>query len=349
MEYKPLYGVWELTLRCNAHCLHCGSSADKKTREELTLERCLRLTEELAELGNERMILSGGEPLLRKEWYEIGKALREKGIETGIITNGSLVEKNLDKLCELGLFAIGFSVDGEEETHDMIRGVEGLHKKVFSAIRELKNREQAVSIVTSVSKYNINELEKIRNRLYAYKVDAWQLQVASPFGNMCEHGDKVIDKDEYLELANFIVETRDLMMPHVNVQAADCIGYYDSYEYLLRDAPWQGCQAGMQVIGIEANGNIKGCLSLMWPQYVEGNVKEKSLKEIWNNPDGFAYNRKFSVEQLQGKCNGCEHGERCRGGCTNNSYAFSGKEHGSPYCLHMMEKAEELVGAENCL
>jgi len=347
MEHKPLMGVWELTLRCNAHCLHCGSSANKQTREELTLEKCLDLAQELAELGNERMILSGGEPLLRKEWYEIGKALREKGIETGIITNGSLVEQNLDKLCELGLFAVGLSVDGEEEIHDMIRGVEGLHRKVFSAIRELKNRGQAVSIVTSVSKYNINELEKIRNRLYAYKVDAWQLQVASPFGNMCEHSDKVLNREEYLGLANFIAETRNLMMPYVNVQAADCIGYCDNYENLLRDAPWQGCQAGMQVIGIEANGNIKGCLSLMWPQYIEGNVKEKSLKEIWNNPDGFSYNRKFSVEQLQGECKNCENGERCRGGCTNNSYAFSGKEHGSPYCLHVMEKAEELVGAEN--
>jgi len=327
--------------------LHCGSSADKKTRKEMTLGESFKLADELAELGNRRIILSGGEPFLRKEWYDIAKYLRKKDIEVGIITNGSLVEKNLDKICEADLFAMGFSVDGEEETHDMLRGVPGLHKKVFSSIKELKKRGQAVSIVTSVSKYNIQELEKIRNRLFAYKIDAWQLQVAAPFGNMCEHSNKVVSRQEYLQLARFIAETRAMWMPYINVQPADCIGYFSSFENYLRDSKWQGCQAGLQVIGIEANGNIKGCLSLMWPEYVEGNAREKSLREIWNNPQAFSYNRKFSVEQLQGNCRGCEYGEMCRGGCTNNSAAFSGKQHGSPYCLHLIEKenAQEIAKA----
>lgn len=338
MELNPYMVVWEYTLMCDSKCIHCGSNAKKARTDELTTAEALSLVNQIAEIGFKKVILSGGEPTLRNDWSNIARAITEKGVEFGIISNAlSWNSKTIDKLVSLNPFAIGLSIDGMQEVHDYLRGVKGSYDKVFSSISELKKRNQAVCAVTSVNKMNIDELFKIRNQLYVSHVDAWQIQVASPMGRMKEHGDIVLDRKDYPQLARFISETRKVL-PNMNVKAGDCVGYYGSLEEGIRDSLWEGCGAGIYGTGIESNGNVKGCLSLTSSVAVEGNIRQKSLREIWENPDGFRYNRHFSVSDLKGQCKGCFYGEKCRGGCNSQSLSFFGEFNHAPFCLHKIEE-----------
>lgn len=97
-------------------------------------------------------------------------------------------------------------------------------------------------------------------------------------------------------------------------------------------AVYLGCQAGLTNIGIDSVGNVRGCESMYDESFIEGNLREKSLYEIWNNPDAFSYNRKFTMNQLTGKCKDCEYGCKCAGGCRSYNYFTHGKMYDSLFC-----------------
>lgn len=338
MKLDPKAVVWELTLECDSKCLHCGSNALNRRKNELNTDESLNLVNQIADAGFKYLFLSGGEPTLRKDWYEISKEARKRKLNTGIISNALAWDNEmLEKICESDFFSVGFSVDGEEKVHDYLRGVDGSHKKVFDYIRELKKRGQTICAVTSVNKMNMPELKKIRNRLIVYGVDAWQMQIASPMGRMKSHRDIVLNENEYHELAEFAVETRERLADK-NIVVADCIGYYGKLEGKLRNQEWAGCGAGLQCAGIRANGDVVGCLSMWKKGYSEGNIRDTSLKEIWENPNGFQYNRNFSVDNLKGQCSGCKYGGKCRGGCNSQAVAFFDEFNHSPYCLLKIEE-----------
>ena len=114
------------------------------------------------------------------------------------------------------------------------------------------------------------------------------------------------------------------------------IGYYTDAEPYLRGnfngAPFRGCTAGLDGIGIDSIGNVRGCESMYDDCFIEGNLREKSLAEIWNNPDGFAYNRKFTPDLLTGKCKACDKARYCAAGCRSYNHFVHGKLYESPFC-----------------
>jgi len=339
-KYKPRSAVWEITLQCNLSCLHCGSSATtQKRNDELSTSEAMNLIHDLKELGNKRMVLSGGEPLLRKDWYDLGKELRSLDIDTAIISNGYAIGRDeIRKIKELELYAMGLSIDGLAETHDFVRGREGSFNKNIQTITKLKSEGVPVSINTAVNHKNIDDLIELRDLFLEKGVDAWQLQVAAPFGRMGTGETKhmMVSKAEYIALANFIVNTkRDF--PEIAVGAADCIGYYYFKPGVLYDFSWKGCQAGIQGIGIESDGAVKGCLSLR-EEFIEDNIRNRSLKDIWCDEDSFDFTRNFDIDSLEGACNDCEYGQDCRGGCTVTVNSFQGKLGDNPLCLHSLAK-----------
>ncbi|MFO8052318.1 MAG: SPASM domain-containing protein [Thermoplasmatota archaeon] len=101
---------------------------------------------------------------------------------------------------------------------------------------------------------------------------------------------------------------------------------------------WKGCTAGLRSIGITSNGGIVGCLSMGNEDHIEGNIRERSLKEIWEDPNAFAYNRKFSKKDLGPNCEGCRYWKKCKGGCASVSLALTGEFHNDPYCFRRIEK-----------
>lgn len=347
-QFAPRYCVWELTLACNMRCIHCGSAAGATRAEELTGDEALALADELATLGARRVTLSGGELLLRDDWHLIAERLIRRGVRVGIITNGFLIGRHIERIRELRrLEVIGISIDGTRETHDAIRGVPGSWDRVVEAFDELKRLGVYTAAITSVCKMNMGELDELHDTLVPLGVKAWQLQTIFGGGRMRAHREILPEPADITGIAAFIARKR--RASPLNVFPADCIGYFTGLEPLIRETPWSGCYAGCLVVGIESNGNVKGCLSLA-PEmaesnpFVEGNVRERSLTDIWRDPERFAYNRNFSVETLTGFCGSCEHRLLCRAGCTAMAYYVTGTTTENPFCMHRVEQHARPAG-----
>lgn len=340
-KYSPgriTHAVWELTLMCNMRCLHCGSYAGSPRKDELSLERCLDLVDEMVDLGLQRITLSGGEPFLRKGWDVIAERLIKKGVLVGVISNGWFVEKNLDKIKKLKDFdVIAMSLDGLRETHDTFRRTPGSYDRILRAFLQLKKIGIRTASITCVSKYNIHQLDTIHDVLQSHGVYAWQVQPIFVGGRTREYEDMVLPTRDLYRVAKFL--SRKMRVSPMNVFPADGVGYYSRFEKVIRPDGWPGCQAGLCAIGIEANGNIKGCLSL-YPEaqednpFVEGNVKEKSLREIWEDPEAFAYNRQFDPQKAEGFCKTCQYLEECRCGCSAEAFSLTRTTYNNPYCLY---------------
>jgi len=340
-RYQPDCAVWELTLLCNFRCIHCGGSAGLSRKDELTFAEMTKVAEDLKRINFRRVSLIGGETFLRKDWYEIAKMIADHGLGITYVTNGSLFPDN-DKLVKQVLDTnpqvIGFSLDGgTAETHDHIRGYKGSFAKIFESLELFKDKVRNLSIITSVNKLNIHELPLIRELILGKHI-AWQIQIVSKKGCRFDDG-HFINKDEYLQVAKFIHESaKQYSVEELPIAGADDMGYY-SKEYpfcTINYDCWDGCKAGRSNLGIQSNGNIKGCDSL--PDiYVEGNVRERSLYEIWTDPKSFSYTRNFDTGLLKGCCAKCPHGTTCKGGCVDFSHSVSGHAFENSYCLYANE------------
>jgi radical SAM protein with 4Fe4S-binding SPASM domain len=340
--YFPRVGVWELTLACNLNCRHCGSRAGKAREDELTLPEARRLCAELAELKCRFMTLSGGEPILRKDWVLIAETLVDAGVTTGMISNGRSWSKDIAKTAKtIGLESVAFSLDGFEASHDYQRRLAGHWKMAISAIDSAISAGLTTSVVTTINNRNLHELEGLRELLAAHGVRRWQVQFATPTGNMAENRGLMMEPKDVLHAVPLIARMcRDDQRP--KVYPGHDVGYFGDPEEHLRDpmAPipfWTGCSAGCSAIGIESNGNIKGCLSLPSElngvtSFVEGNIRTSPLKEIWYRKGAFAYNREFTTESLGGFCRTCDYNDICRGGCTWSCFAEKEFVRDNPYC-----------------
>jgi len=351
--FWPSYVVWETTLRCNMRCQHCGSVAGDAREGELDPEEALDLSRQLVAMGTENIILSGGETLMRDDWADIAGCLLELGAQVGIITNGIALDSDqvLATMQQLhqrsgGTFGLGISLDGVEQAHESIRGIKGSFKRTVRAMERARDAGLRVFVLTTVHRQNFDDLPKLRDLIFELEPFAWQFQTVNVYGRMKDRRDWLLTEEQYVGLAEFLAENRRLRPERPRTDPADCVGYFTDMERQLRDSPWAGCQAGIRVLGIESNGNIKGCLSLLDPVFVEGNVRETSLEEIWDGAGAFAYNREFTPEKLEGLCAGCEHGQRCVAGCRGVAHSITGSFHSAPYCLHGFRQRDK-IGTDN--
>ena len=334
--YELMRCVWEITLACCFSCRYCGSGGGRPRSGELTTEECLRVADELAALGCRRVSLIGGEVFLRPDWQRITARLAGHGIRVNIITNGFLMtERLLKELKETGAESVSVSVDGPREVHDRYRQA-GSFERALAALKALTGAGIPASVISTLNAENVRCLEDLYQTLKAYPIYAWQLQACSPMGNAAKEG--VSFAFDFTEVISFVERHRRTAPFRLGV--ADNIGYFTPEEGSLRGvqngkAVFRGCSAGIAGIGIDSVGNVRGCESLYDARFNEGNLREKSLKEIWEDPDAFAYNRKFSPEQLSGACASCEMGPYCAGGCRSYNYFVHGKLYESPACARI--------------
>jgi radical SAM protein with 4Fe4S-binding SPASM domain len=246
---------------------------------------------------------------------------------------------------------VGFSLDGLERTHDCVRKARQSYRKVLEAVDATVRVGLPVVAVTHITHRNLDEIEELHGRLHRHGVFIWQVQLGVPMGNMAGEREALLDHADVVQLIPRLAAlNRAGRAPRV--VSADNVGYFSDFEAELRRPGseidfWLGCRAGIDVVGIESHGDVKGCLSLPSElngrrDFIEGNLRQRSLAAMWNDPDGFAYNRKFHPDQLQGSCRGCEYGEICRGGCTWTAVCNTGRPHDFPACYH---RGLELAGA----
>jgi len=332
MNYQLKCAVWEFTLKCNLRCSHCGSSAGVPRESELSTKECFKLCEELADLGCEDVSLMGGEPFLRKDWFQVAQCIKDLGMNLNFVSNGTILEKYIDKISKFQPKVIGISLDGMKETHELIRG-RGTWEKIVRTIDLLREKEIQTTIITTVSKLNFKDLPKMKDLLFKKNVN-WQIQVAMPFGNFKK--EQMLTKEEFYAVALWIAKERiKNKFDDLPVIGAHCFGYRSK---ILPGCHWEGCSAGITAIGITSDGGIVGCLSMGNNRFIEGNVREKSLKEIWENPNSFSYNRKFDKTKLGPNCRNCKYAVKCKGGCDAMSYTITNQFHNNPYCFYNIEK-----------
>ena len=353
-DWRPRNCVWELTLACNLRCRHCGSRAGEKREKELSTGECLNAVAQLAELGCELITLSGGEPTLRKDWDQIARAIASRNIYVNMVTNGvypsdSAAKEVAARARDAGLCNVGVSLDGPREVHEQIRGA-NTYDRTLGSIGQFRAAGLNVTVLTTVGQFNLRRLEEVRRIAINAGAASWRVQLAKPMGAMADRRDLVLRPRQILELVPWLARLK--REKGINVQVGDSIGYYGPHDKVLRgwgwrarQECWQGCQAGLQAIGIEADGGVKGCLSLQAKfegrdPFIEGNLRGESLADIWRRPGAFAYNRDFTVDALTGPCQGCRYGWLCRGGAHCMAAASSGTLTENDFCFYHLASQE---------
>ncbi|MCP4603992.1 MAG: radical SAM protein [Proteobacteria bacterium] len=343
-SWIPRFCVWEITLACNAQCIHCGSSAGSPRKNELDTKEAFSLIESLAALGCRSVTLSGGEPILRDDWPMLVEAIHRVGMRAELITNGLVVAEQADAIARAGFFAVSFSVDGPIEVHDRLRRAPQALTRLLAGAAELKQRGVRLGAVTQVNRLNWDRLEEIYDQLVEHGFEGLQIQLTLPYGRAARIDRKLCLLPEDLPTLEKKVLDLTKRGP-LFLQTADTIGYFSRNEPRLRagypgkNKFWTGCQAGLQVVGITSDGTIRGCLS-MPAHFDEDNIRNRPLEEIWNAPDTFAYNRRFSIRDLDDDCAKCAFCRVCRGGCTALAFATTGGTAHNRYCLHRLAEQQ---------
>ncbi len=327
---------WELTLACTLRCMHCGSQAGRARDNELSLDECLAVADQLVALGCKECTMIGGEVFLYRGWQELSAYLTDKGIRVNIVSNGySMGMAEIEQIHQAGLVNVGLSVDGMEAHHNMIRGRSDAFRRLETAFDLLNSEGIEVGAMTSLMQFNCADLPELYEFLLDHGVQVWQLQLVSPMGNMAGKSDFITRPDQVRKVIQFIRDAnKDRRMV---VIAADSIGYFDENEAYIRGRSslincWGGCSAGISGLFIDSVGNVKGCGALYADGFIEGNVRLRPLADIWNDEHAFAYNRQFSTDLLSGGCAGCDVGHVCRGGCRSSNFFTSWTLYESAFC-----------------
>ncbi|ACK68892.1 Radical SAM domain protein [Gloeothece citriformis PCC 7424] len=343
MNYQRIsYAVWEITLKCNLACQHCGSRAGHSRNKELSTEEALNLVQQLAEVGIKEVTLIGGEAFLRPDWLEIAKAISQAGMLCGMTTGGyGITLDTAQKMKEAGIKMVSVSMDGLETTHNYLRGKKDSWQWAFKTMSHLKQAGISFGCNTQINRLSAPEFPRIYETIRNAGALAWQIQLTVPMGRAADNSNILLQPYELLDVYPMIARVAQRAKREgVKIQAGNNIGYYGPYERLLRGGDdwsfWQGCGAGLSTLGIEADGAIKGCPSLPTTAYTGGNIRDYNLKTIIEETEELRFNlgagTPKGTEHLWGFCKTCEFAELCRGGCSWTAHVFFDRRGNNPYC-----------------
>ena len=340
------YAVWEITLKCNLACSHCGSRAGQARTKELSTEEALDVVRQLAEVGIKEVTLIGGEAFMRPDWLEIAQAITQAGMICGMTTGGFCISlETARRMKEAGIATVSVSVDGgREETHDDLRGKKGSWQSAFKTMSHFREVGIKFGCNTQINRLSAPEFPLIYEQIRDAGARAWQIQLTVPMGNAADNADILLQPYELLDLYPMLARvTKRANREGVRMQPGNNIGYYGPYERLMRGRGnewgfWQGCNAGLSTLGLEADGAIKGCPSLPTAAYTGGNIRDRSLHEIVEHTEQLRFNLSAGTPQgtdhLWGFCKTCEFAELCRGGCSWTAHVFFDRRGNNPYCHH---------------
>ncbi|MFA5504852.1 MAG: radical SAM protein [Vulcanimicrobiota bacterium] len=335
--------VWEITLKCNLACSHCGSRAGDERVEELSTEESLDLIRQLAEVGIQEVSLIGGEAFLRSDWLDLAEAITQAGMVCTMTTGGyGISATTAERMKKAGIRAVSVSIDGLESTHNGLRGREKSFQYCLETMAHLQNAGVLVGCNTQLNRLSAVELPELYYILRDAGMKAWQIQMTVPMGRAADNTDMLFQPAELLEFYPILARiVKRAYADGVLVSSGNNIGYYGPYERLFRGGGdpkewtfWQGCLAGLAVLGIEANGAIKGCPSLPTSAYTGGNIRDKSLYEIVSQAPELTMNLHETTEHLWGFCKSCDYAPVCKGGCSWTAHVFFDRRGNNPYCHH---------------
>jgi len=356
--WRPVYAVWELTLKCDLACRHCGSRAGRARPDELSTAECLDLVRQMAALGVTEVTVIGGEAYMRDDWIEIVRAVRQAGMRCSMTTGGrGLTDERAQAAAGAGLQSASVSLDGLEATHDRLRGVPGAHRAALQAAANLRKAGVKVAVNTQINKLSVPELPEVLEAVIRLGAFAWQIQLTVAMGRAADAPELLIQPEDLLDLFPLLARLKGRCDDGgVRLWPANNIGYFGPYDSILRGSIGLGhsasCAAGCTALGIEADGAIKGCPSLQTAPWTGGNIRDAPLKDIWERSAPLRYMRDRTVDDLWGYCRTCYYADLCRAGCTWTGFSLFGKPGNNPLCHHRalemrrLGKRERLVQVE---
>ncbi len=322
--------IWNLIRRCNLTCKHCYSiSADTDFPNELSTEQVFGVMDDLKRFGVPVLILSGGEPLLRPDIFDIAHRAKAMGFYTALSTNGTLIdETNIDRIAGVGFDYLGISIDGIAETHDRFRRKEGAFDASMAALRRCHDLGIKVGLRFTMTQDNAAELPQLLQLMDDEGIDKFYFSHL----NYAGRGNKNREDDTHFRTTRWAM---DLLFERAmaDVQAGrhtefvtgnnDADGVYllhwvkahypeqaEHIEAKLRQ--WGGNSSGVNISNIDNQGRVHP--DTMWWHYDLGNVKERPFSEIWQDTsDPIMAGLKQSPRPVKGRCAGCNYLEICNG------------------------------------
>ena len=301
---------WECTLRCNLSCRHCGSDCRKiSATPDMPLEHFLTVLDDVATMTSPGRVLVntvGGEPLVRPDIVECGKAITDRGFLWGTVTNGVLLDETmLGRLLDAGLCTMAVSLDGMETEHNWLRG--NSFDATMNAVNLLVRTPNLLwDVITCVSQRNFSTLPHFKQFLIDAGVRKWRIFTIFPQGRAKLNPELFLSPEQYVELMDFIVETRKQGMIDLSYS---CEGFLGDYEGEVRSHFYR-CDAGTMTASVLANGDISGCMSIR-AHYAQGNIYHDRFSDVWNNRFEVMRNRRWLKHD---ECARCKAWDWCAGG-----------------------------------
>ena len=358
MEFEPKWIAWEITRRCNLKCVHCRSSSglEAKGHPDFTLDEAKRVLDDIASYAKPVVVLSGGEPLLRPDVFEIATHGTGLGLRMCLATNGTLVTQEIcGKIKAAGIKMVSLSLDGASaEVHDDFRCQPGAFAGTLNAARLFKENGISFLINSSFTKRNQVEIPKIYQLAKEIGATAWYMFMIVPTGRGEDIMDELIAPEDYekllvwhydMEKGEKDILVRPTCAPNyyrvVLQQAKEQGDDYQRRTLQFSTGGSKGCLAGQLISLIDVDGNVLPC---SYFPMAAGNIREKSFKEIWERSELFQDLRNFKA--YKGRCGTCEYVNVC-GGCRARAYAVTGDYMAEePYCTYIPLKMRKQESGE---
>ena len=336
-DSPPSIAVWENTLRCDLGCRHCGSRAGRVRKNELTTAEALDLVHQFADLGLKEVTLIGGEFYMRDDWDRIAAEIDRCGMLCTIVTGArQMTEERVRRAVAAGVGKISISIDGLERTHDAIRGSAGSWQAAVAAAGRISASGIDLSINTQMNRLTMPELPAVADLLVEIGARSWMVILTAAMGRAADRPSLLLHPYHLLYLFPLLADIkREKLDPNaIAFFPGNNVGYFGPLAEMLRYGSelghvWNGCGAGESALGIEADGEIKGCPSLPTSDYARGNIRERSLRDIAGR---LRREKTESPVELWGFCKSCPFAARCKGGCTWTSHVLFGRPGNNPFC-----------------
>jgi MoaA/NifB/PqqE/SkfB family radical SAM enzyme len=294
---QPKEITWAITTKCNMNCKHCSFKNNSHLmNKELSWFEIKKIIDNIIQLKPESVRITGGEPFMRRDLFDIISELKSNSIDISIISNGLAInDSRITNIQKFKINEISISLDGIEKIHDKIRK-KGTFKIVLQNIKNSIINGISVNVITTLNKYNFRYIKKMKKVLTENGVKNWKLQIASPLGNFKNESKKLLCRKNIEKLYLFLQENqynRDLSI------LLSCSLRFVIYQYLkdLKDQLqlpnldilkiWNGCMRGKQNFSIIENGCVIGCAGVRHAGKIEGNAINDPLLDIWKNVNSF--------------------------------------------------------------
>ena len=338
--------AWEITRRCNLFCAHCRAGAESKVYpDELSTRECFHLVDDILEVGKSILILTGGEPLLRHDIFEVARYATEKGLRVVLGTNGTLITQDVAfSLKRAGISRVGVSLDFPfPDLQDDFRGKAGAFEAALAGIKEAREIGIQVQINATITKLNAPYLKELLNLALKVGAVAFHPFLLVPTGRGKDLASSQLTPEECEGILNWIYDEQAELGDKIFFKPTDAPHYFRIAQQRNKgttsevspagkprmDSLTRGCLAGVGFCFISHRGKVQGCGYL---NVEAGNVREKSFGQIWTDSPLFRDLRNLS--RIKGKCGVCEYKRIC-GGCRARAYEASGDYLASdPCCVY---------------